>query len=664
MAIYKVEAPDGSIIQIEGPEGATDEQLIAAAQSSWTPQAQAATRSRSGLERLITGDPQEPETTPAGLAGAATRGIAPVATGAGLGFLAGGPPGAAAGAGAMVLTPLVGDPIVSGINELLGTDYQLPSQALEDLMTRIGIAEPKTAAERIVQTVSSGASGAGGTASLGRAIAGGAKSPTIAAAGQQLAAQPLQQVVSGAGAGAGAQGVAESGGGTAEQLIGGIVGGLAGARAVPTPRTPSPYPLQSQGQQDAELARRQGIDLLTSDVLPPQTFASKWAQSAGEKIPYAGTGPVRESQQKQRIDAIRSFIGQYGVDDAGGSEKIMRDLSTKRGDELAKYSGLKNEVIDRLNNKGVVSVGGATKAIDAKIAELEGMRTAEVAPLVSMLADFKQAISGQGLRNIEELRKQLGQTLASNPNLASVKSRGEKIARDVYRALNDDMGAFIQKNGETRDVTKWKVGNKRLESLAGELNVDSLKRTLAKGSATPEIVDRMLFSLKPSEIRSLHSGLTNEGREHARAAIVAKAAKAAKVGDDISPEKFTNEMRRLAPSVNVFFSDKDMKAIDGLTRALDLTRQASKASLSPATGVQATIPIGAAVLTDMLGSGGAALASGAGVGLLARAYESPRARDLMLRLASTKRGSDAEAAIARRLFSVMQSQKNMKEDKK
>ena len=39
MPVYKVQAPDGSIIKIEGPEGATNEQLIQAASAGYQPPA-------------------------------------------------------------------------------------------------------------------------------------------------------------------------------------------------------------------------------------------------------------------------------------------------------------------------------------------------------------------------------------------------------------------------------------------------------------------------------------------------------------------------------------------------------------------------------------------------------------------------------------------------
>jgi hypothetical protein len=123
--------------------------------------------------------PPEPETDIAGVTGAISRGMAPVATGAALGAALGAPfagvgaiPGAVAGAAAGGLATLVGDPVVSLVNSVMGTDYQAPSEALGALLTKLGVAEPDTETERILQSMSAGASGAGGSAALGKVLQG------------------------------------------------------------------------------------------------------------------------------------------------------------------------------------------------------------------------------------------------------------------------------------------------------------------------------------------------------------------------------------------------------------------------------------------------------------------------------------------------------------
>jgi len=186
----------------------------------------------------------ETETTAAGLAGAATRGLALPAAGAALGAAAGAPfagvgaiPGAIAGAGAATVAGLVGDPIVGAINSLLGTQYTLPTDAMSDMLTRIGVPEARTQAERIAQATAAGAAGAGGTIAAGQALqaAAGAARPVTQAVGQMIASQPALQVAGGAGAGLAGQSAQGAGAGTLGQLAATLGGALApvGVAAVP-----------------------------------------------------------------------------------------------------------------------------------------------------------------------------------------------------------------------------------------------------------------------------------------------------------------------------------------------------------------------------------------------------------------------------------------------
>ena len=178
----------------------------------------------------------QPETTAAGLAGAATRGLAPIAAGAALGAAAGAPfagvgaiPSALAGAGAAGLTQLVGDPLVSGINSILGTRYKMPSEAMSDLLTRLGVPEADTEAERILQSIASGASGSAGISAGGQALQrlAGPASQTLQKVGAFLADAPKMQAVSGATAGGASQMAAEEGASTGEQALAGLAGGIA-----------------------------------------------------------------------------------------------------------------------------------------------------------------------------------------------------------------------------------------------------------------------------------------------------------------------------------------------------------------------------------------------------------------------------------------------------
>lgn len=108
----------------------------------------------------------------------------------------------------------------------------------------------------------------------------------------------------------------------------------------------------------------------------------------------------------------------------------------------------------------------------------------------------------------------------------------------------------------------------------------------------------------------------------------------------------------------IAFKRRDAAYLKGLKNYLESTKRAGQAGVTTPTGQQ-TIPfilgIGSATNPALVGAGG-------GYGLLARMYESEPARNAMLRLANTPRGSTAfEKALAdveRAVNSVAQDAKS------
>jgi|694.fasta_scaffold03411_44 hypothetical protein len=684
MATYEVQAPDGSILELEGPDNATPEQIGAAAKRAYaaqakTPRAAAPAAAPPtkfeqaresytkygggpaapvGIEPTYatpragtpTGLPEgagqvvEPETTLAGIGGAISRGIAPAAVLAGAGALAAplvgvaAPVGAALGGGALLASKVLGvdQPFVEKLNEL---------------MTRAGVAEPTTAIERLFQSAAGSAADVATGVGAGQALMKSA-APVAQAAGAMLAEQPATQLAGGVGSGLAAQAASELGLGAAGQAAAALIGGMAGSRAARTQVIPAAQASAAERALVTE-AEKAGIPLMTSDVAPPRTFVGKAAQSLGERVPVVGTGPVRQAQQEARISAVRDVLNDFGASSAAqASDAVMADLQATRGGSLSKYASQKTDVINRLSQAGTVPVPGAIAAIDQQISKLTGLKTKEVRPVIERLEDWKQSIQGQNLTNIEDLRKQLGEAFKA-PELASVRSTGEKALSSIYGALRDDMGAFIRDNGQPQDVAKWTDANKKLASMAGELKTGALKSALEKGTETPEAIRGILFSSKPSDVRLLYRNLSDAGRENAKAALLAHAAEKATTNDVLSVERFVSQVDKLGPQFGVFFKGDDKRRIEGLTRVLGATRRAAEAGVMTNTGQQAVPAVTALAAGQVSGSalGGAAALGGAG--LMARLYESPMVRNLLLRIPSTKVGSPEEAAILKRISGAM-----------
>jgi hypothetical protein len=389
------------------------------------------------------------------------------------------------------------------------------------------------------------------------------------------------------------------------------------------------------------------IPLLTSDVRPPRTVAARTAQVIGERIPGLGTGPVRNAQQQARVDAVRDIVNDYGGADANAlPDLIVADLAQRRSADIQRYTGSKNEVINRLASAGTVPLQATMQRIGSQIADLRSRRTAVANEAADELERIMNDLQGRNLFELEAYRKDvLGNVFRNDPaNQISPGARdiGAKALRAIYDPVRQDMGDFIRQNGQRRDYQRWSVANARLSEEAGELQKQALARVLKTGGATPEAVNNLLFSSNPSDVAALYRNLSPQGRATARQAIIARAAaRATGAGEEIvSPTRFANEVQKLSRSVGVFFTGDELARVQGLTRVLNATRRAAEAAALPPTGVQAFLPTAAISGIGALGGGVMGFAKGlavaGGIGAAARVYESPAVRNLLLQASRTE----------------------------
>jgi hypothetical protein len=460
------------------------------------------------------------------------------------------------------------------------------------------------------------------------------------------------------------------------QLLSGFIPMGGGVKAPTGAVTPA-----EQAVMDAKSV---GGKLMTSDVFPPKGGMGQFTQTIMEKNPFLGTGNLRVAQQKDRVEAIRDLLNQYGANDLNQTtDAVMTDLLQKRGADLARLTGQKNEVIDRLSRSvepdgpiPFVPVSNTVEAIDGQIAKLKSLNTDEVKPVIAKLEDWKKAVQGQPLENVELLRRQFGESF-NDPGLAGVKNTAQKSLNEIYPAVNKDMGEFIKATGKPEDYAQWKSANTELAGSIKEMEVVALKNALDNGGQTPEAVQRLLFSAKPSDVQLLYKNLTPEGRGQAQAAVLAKVAKdALSAGTDIiSPEKFVAQVQKQGGPIGVLFSGADKERLDGLVRYLNTTRQASKFAANPQTGQQAIVPMvgmgSIGGLANTLGAGAPSIesallgvagtvAGGSLVGGASRFYESPVVRDLLVKLAKAKEKDEAATIVKNITTALVSTAENAK----
>lgn len=242
------------------------------------------------------------------------RGAAPVlasaTTGAVLGAPAG-PAGSALGAlGGSIAIPAA-DALTALYNLAAREDVQLPSAAIEDFLTRLGMPVPESRGERMLQAGGGALTGAGSQLASLQRLASATTSPVTREVAKVASAAPGYQLASSAPSAATAQYVTEA---TGSPLAGMVAGTVAGTRPGATTRPDTAAQLKTQASAAYNRADQAQLVVKPDYV---QEIAVKLTKEAFDN----GFDPGLHPQVKAVLDRLES---------EGSTYKTLREMENLR----------------------------------------------------------------------------------------------------------------------------------------------------------------------------------------------------------------------------------------------------------------------------------------------------------------------------------------------
>ena len=429
--------------------------------------------------------------------------------------------------------------------------------------------------------------------------------------------------------------------------LGGVLKGVENTASAVSRSTMGKIAPEKQAQID--FAKQNNLPLMTTDVVPPETNIGKQARTLAERIPLAGTGGLRSAQQSARENLVKTFSDNVG----GISDAQLYNSATKGQQQFINAAGKRyNRIIDAMGDTPV-DITNTVKSIDDQIAKLTRPGASQDRSAVSVLQQFKDDITSgpNNLQLARENRTNLRKRFMAAPDEVD-RDILQKASESVYKAYTSDMKKAVANNigpQEAENMARVDRSWAKFNDMMGNTRV---QKAIQSGKTTPEDVTKLIFSQSPAERSQLYRLLDDSGRKNARGAIVQRALdKATDASGNVSVEKFINEIHRNRKQAATFFRGEHGKYLDGVMKYLDSTREAATGAASPLTG---QLMAGPAALASMLNPIAAkAVATGAGVGLAGRAYESRLLRNAMLKLANTPKGSTAYDRAIRRVSETL-----------
>lgn len=419
--------------------------------------------------------------------------------------------------------------------------------------------------------------------------------------------------------------------------------GMGGGRKVANVARATP------GPEDAALlsaAARSDIPLLTSDVFPPKGYAGRFVQSVAEKLGPLGTGRTRQFQQVARENAVKAFAEAMDVDlDSPFAERMVKSLNQQLASEIKRAGDMRTSAVTKLDTFGEVPLNRTQAIVSREIARQERLGARANTAHIQNLQNTLESMKGGNFSLVKDIRTEVIDDLKALRKAED--ARTEASLQAVKSAIDDDLKTFAAANDRTA-AADWVRSNRIFADAYGRAKDTELKRVLMKGEATPEVLLPILKGGKPSELERLSRSMGVEGREAARKAIIQDALKESKffeVDANPNPDAFVNALNRpnRQQAIRVFFGGRGKAELEGLQRVLDATRRAQQGSALVKTGEQAIPFLGAGAMTAGMVSDPVVTGSLIGsASAVIKAYESPVFRNLLMKLANTKKGTRAE----------------------
>jgi hypothetical protein len=426
----------------------------------------------------------KPATDIGGGIGAVTRGLAPTAAYTAIGAALGAPfagvgaiPGAAA---ANIAFPLA-DLAIDTINSNLGTDFYTIHGAVTGLLDNLGTPKPDSAAEKVIESVSSGVGGGYGGAKSFQALEKlGATVPEALMTPKKQALQEayralgegptMQAAIGGVGAGT-AQAVEEMGGDPILQGLAGITAGLAipaGVGGVKFARKQILPPSEATKQKEAAEIAQQIFQKAISqkdEVFEPISRAKE----VTDKYVKPMTGDISgdpglialqdalerssgeiSKRQIENIQGLAQKLGK-GLEETGAPtaeteeyfRSTLKNITDRTSEEISKAKSIGDTESAALMEEAAKKVNEIQEKVDlGKFTAEEGMRQAT--------KNYEDLFT-----NISKLKEGTIKDKLSESTFQNIKDQREvekAYINNVYKAAEPDIPPFLAKN--TANVEK------------------------------------------------------------------------------------------------------------------------------------------------------------------------------------------------------------------